>query len=319
MARLHNLPPLKRLQLLGQHNQELVTAYLKHLQARQYAPTTLQTTIDALNSFCRLVPVPRHPQLHQDLASTTADDVEAWLHAAHQAGRAPSTINTILKCLHRFFAFLQDHGWITQQPINWRRHQVQVPHTLPKPMSEDDLLRLFRVIDRLRDRTMFLLMLRCGLRVGEVSTLTWPAINVGAESIRINNGKGQVDRVVYYSADVAQALRHWRRWQPPAATYLFPSSLPHGLPLGVRAIQHCMARYLKAAGISNPYSPHSLRHTFATQLLNAGAPLEVVKELMGHRSISMTLRYTQLYETTKRQQYDQAMERIEKRQAILAR
>jgi integrase/recombinase XerD len=319
MDRLHHLPQLRRLHFWGQHNQELVTAYLKHLQARQYAPTTLQTTIDALNSFCRLVPAPRQPQLYQDLASTTADDVEVWLHAAHQAGRAPSTINTILKCLHRFFAFLQDHGWITQQPINWRRHQVLVPHTLPKPMPEDDLLRLFRVIDRLRDRTMFLLMLRCGLRVGEVSALTWPAINFGAESLRINNGKGQVDRMVYYSADVAQALRHWRRWQPLEATYLFPSSLQHGLPLGVRAIQHCMARYLKAAGISKPYSPHSLRHTFATQLLNAGAPLEVVKERMGHRSISMTLRYTQLYETTKRQQYDQAMERIEKRQAILAR
>jgi integrase/recombinase XerD len=166
---------------------------------------------------------------------------------------------------------------------------------------------------------MFLLMLRCGLRVGEVSALTWPAINVGAESLRINNGKGQVDRVVYYSADVAHAVRHWRRWQPLEATYRFPSSLQHGLPLGVRAIQHCMARYLKAAGISKPYSPHSLRHTCATQLLNAGAPLEVVKELMGHRSISMTLRDTQLYETTQRQQSDQAMERSEKRQAILAR
>ena len=80
-----------------------------------------------------------------------------------------------------------------------------------------------------------------------------------------------------------------------------------------------MARYLTAAGITPLYSPHSLRQTFATQLLNAGAPLEVVKELMGHRSISMTLRDTPLYETTTRQQYDQAMARIEQRQATLAR
>jgi site-specific recombinase XerD len=319
MDRLHHLPQLRRLYGLSQHNQELVTAYLKHLQARHYAPTTLQTTIDGLNSFCRLVPAGRQPHLSQDLASTTADDIEAWLYAAHQAGRAPSTINTLLKCLHRFFAFLQDHGWITQQPVIWHRHQVLVPHTLPKPIPENDLLCLFRVIDRLRDRTMFLLMLRCGLRVGEVITLTWSAINVEAGSIRINQGKGQVDRVVYYSTDVAHALRHWRRCQPSEATYLFPSARKPGLPLGVRAIQHCMARYLHAAGITKPYSPHSLRHTLATQLLNAGAPLEVVKELMGHQSLSMTLRYTQLYETTKRQQYDQAMERIEKRQAGLTR
>jgi site-specific recombinase XerD len=80
-----------------------------------------------------------------------------------------------------------------------------------------------------------------------------------------------------------------------------------------------MARYLRQAGIAKPYSPHALRQTFATHLLNAGAPLEVVKELMGHRSIGMTLRYTQLYETTKRGQYDQAMEQIERQQAMFDR
>jgi len=301
MDRLHHLPQLRRLHCLGQHNQALVTAYLKHLQARQYAPATLQTTIDGLNSFCRLVPACRPPHLSQDLASTTADAIEAGRYAAHQAGRAPSTITTLLQGLHRFFAFLQDHGWMTQQPVTWHRQQVWVPHTLPKPIPEDDRLGLFRVIDRRRDRTMCRLRLRCGLRVGEVSTLTWSAINVEAGSIRINHGQGQVDRVVYESTDVAHAWRHGRRCPPSEATYRCPSALKPGLPLGVRAIQHGMARYLHAAGITTPYAPHSLRHTFATQRLNAGAPWEVVQALMGHQSIRMTRRYTQLDETTKRQ------------------
>jgi integrase len=175
MDRRQNLPQLKRLHFLGQPNQAVVAAYLKPLQARQDAPATLQTPIDGLNSFCRLGPAPRQLHLYQDLAST---------------------IKTILKCLHRFLAFLQDHGRMPPQPLNWRRHRVLVPHTRPKPVPEDDLLRLFRVIDRLRDRTMFLRMLRGGLRVGAVSALTWPAINCGAGSIRINNRQGQVDRVV---------------------------------------------------------------------------------------------------------------------------
>ena len=100
---------------------------------------------------------------------------------------------------------------------------------------------------------------------------------------------------------------------------MFLSPLKPGTPLSVRTIQRVMARYLRQAPMTKPYSPHALRHTFATQLLNAGAPLEVVKELMGHRSIGMTLRYTQLYEPTKRAQSYQAMERIEPRQAIFDR
>jgi site-specific recombinase XerD len=139
-------------------------------------------------------------------------------------------------------------------------------------MADTDLIRLFKVIDTLRDRTMFLLMLRCGLWVGEVSTLTWPAIDFHARSIRIDNSQGQVDRVVYYSSDVEEALVLWRRTHLSEATYVFCSPLMPGIPLSVRTIQRVMARYLRQAHIAKSYSPHALRHTFATHLLNAGAP-----------------------------------------------
>jgi site-specific recombinase XerD len=191
MDRLQHLPHLRRLALLGQRSQQLVAAYLAHLQARQYAPATLQTTIDAIKSFCVVLPATRQPHLFQDLTHTTPDDVDGWLHAAHRKGLAPSTMPHMLTCLHRLLAFLHNHSWMTQQPIHWRRHQVLVPQSLPKPMAEEDLVRFFRVIDALRDRTMCLLMRRCGLRVGEVQALTWPAINVGVGSIRLNNSKGQ--------------------------------------------------------------------------------------------------------------------------------
>jgi site-specific recombinase XerD len=77
-----------------------------------------------------------------------------------------------------------------------------------------------------------------------------------------------------------------------------------------------MDQYLAAAGLTHHYSPHCLRHTFATHLLNAGVPLEILKELMGHHSISLTLRYTQLYDATKKQQYDQAMAQVTPRPAL---
>jgi integrase/recombinase XerD len=80
-----------------------------------------------------------------------------------------------------------------------------------------------------------------------------------------------------------------------------------------------MKKYLGWAELPRHYSPHGLRHTFATQLLNAGVSLEVLKELMGHRSIQITLRDTKLYDATKRHQYDQAMAQIARRQAHLGR
>jgi site-specific recombinase XerD len=92
-----------------------------------------------------------------------------------------------------------------------------------------------------------------------------------------------------------------------------------GLPLSARHIRNCMTRSLKLAGITKAYAPHSLRHTCAPQLLKAGASLEVVKALMGHRSLDVTLRYTQLDDRTKRAQYDQAMAQVEKHQGFQRR
>jgi hypothetical protein len=166
MPRLHTLPHLQRLEFLSSQNQARVAAYLRPLQARQYAPATLRTTRDAINSFCMLIPAIQQPRLSPDLAYTTANDLDAWLHAAHRKGLAPSTIHHLLSVRHRFFPCLQAQGPLLQQPIPWRRHQVLVPQARPRPMAEEDLIRFFQVMDSRRDRTMFLLMWRCGLRGG---------------------------------------------------------------------------------------------------------------------------------------------------------
>jgi integrase/recombinase XerD len=109
-----------------------------------------------------------------------------------------------------------------------------------------------------------------------------------------------MDRIVYFSADVAQTLKTWQAC-PRKNAYLFPSREGKDAPFTRYGVGDLMRQYLKAANITKHYSPHCLCHTFATELLNAGVPLEVLKELLGHQALHVTLRYTQLYEGNKRQ------------------
>jgi integrase len=110
----------------------------------------------------------------------------------------------------------------------------------------------FKVIDSIRDRLLFLLMLRCGLRVSEACSLTWSDIDLQAANLRINNGKGQVDRVAYIAPDVEKALQFWQA-RSTASPYLFPSRRRRAAPLSRGDVHWQMKKYLRQAGIQTNY------------------------------------------------------------------
>jgi integrase/recombinase XerD len=296
-------------------NQQRLLQYMTQLAAQRYAPATLRAIPYTLTGFLRALPPDRSAVLAADLTQTTPQDITAFITAGQRADLAPSTLNTKLSILAKVFAHFCDDGLMAQQPVRRRQHHLVVPQGLPKALPDADLVAFFQVIDPLRDRLLFLLMLRCGLRVSEACALTWEAVDLQAGTIRINHGKGQVDRLVYCSTDVARAFQRWQRQYTPRH-YVFPSPQRRRAHLFRSQINRLMDQYLAAAGLTTHYSPHCLRHTFATHLLNAGVPLEVLKELLGHHSLHQTLRYAQLYETTKRQQYEQAMATITQRHAL---
>ena len=299
-------------------NQHRILQYLAHLAARQSTGLTLNAVVTTLPALLRQLPGKRQVVLTADLTQTTAQDISAFITAAQASGLAPSTINTKVSLLAGFFEYLREEGAMAQQPVLRRRHRLLTPTVLPKPIPDADLAAFFQVIDSVRDRLIFLFMLRCGLRVSEVCALAWDALDIDAETVRINQGKGQVDRIVYLSPDVKRALAVWRAHHTPGV-YLFPSPKRHRSQLFRSQINVLMDQYLTAAGLTRHYSPHCLRHTFATHLLNAGVSLEVLKELMGHHSISLTLRDAQLYDTTKKHQYETAMAKIAQQQAVSGR
>src|SRR5437588_560928 len=213
---------IQRLAFLEQTSKNQLVSYLSLLRVRNYAQATLDAIVVAVRSLVLALPDDRKTALANNLTQATASDIDCLIAAARSRGLAAATINGYLSMLTELFDFLREDGQMLSQPVIRRRHRLLTPTTLPKPITEADLVAFFKVIDSIRDRLIFLLMLRCGLRVSEACSLTWTDIDLEAASIRINNGKGQVDRVVYIAPDVEQALQLWQA-RGTLSPYLFPS------------------------------------------------------------------------------------------------
>ena len=139
---------------------------------------------------------------------------------------------------------------------------------------------------------MFMLMLRCGLRVEEVSRLTADAIEYRSRQLYVFNGKGSKDRVVYLSEDALSALQTYmqkRKFSKEKKVFLVQKGPLRGKPISVRGIQKRIEYYAQKTGIQ--VSCHHLRHTMATQLLNADAALVTIQDLLGHSKITTTQCY----------------------------
>ena len=187
-------------------NQHRLLQYLALLVAPQYTAATLAAVVSTLNALCRPLTAARHRVLTEDLTQTTAQAMVACITAAQASGLAPSTINTTLGLLTAFFASLRDEGQMTPQPVR-RRPRLLMPTVLPQPLPDPALAAFFQVIAAVRDRLMFLFMLRCGFRVSEGGALAWDALALAAGTVRMNRGKGQVDRLVSLSPEVEQTLQ----------------------------------------------------------------------------------------------------------------
>jgi len=194
--------------------------------------------------------------------------------------------------------------------------RLRVPKPLPRCLREEDVHQLFRVIKNKRDFAMFKLMLRCGLRVEEVSNLTLEAIDLKRRRIIVYHGKGSKDRVVYISDDAHDALVAYlkiRSHYRVNKIFLVEKGNYKGQPISVRGIQKRMEYYAKKTGLK--VSCHCLRHTMATQLLNADAEVETIQDLLGHNWITTTQRYCKVSNLKIQRDYFKAMRNVLQRSA----
>ncbi len=199
---------------------------------------------------------------------------------------APQTINGHLIVIRGFYNYLKDEEERGLDNPAVMGMALRLCKPLPRHLRDGDVEIFFEVVKKRRDVAMFMLMLRCGLRVEEIANLTLGAIDYRRNQIMVKFGKGAKDRVVYISNDAADALAVYLRVRPPTReqkVFLVEKGICKGKPISVRGIQKRIEYYSKKSGI--PVSCHQLRHTMATQLLNADADLVTIQDLLGHTRI----------------------------------
>ena len=163
------------------------------------------------------------------------------------------------------------------------------PHTLPVVLSGDEVARLFAAIGNLKHRAILMTTYAAGLRVSEVARLRVEDIDSQRMVIHVRQGKGQKDRYVMLSPRLLEILRnYWKAVRPRG--YLFPGTAPDQ-PIAVNSVHKACARAAGYAQLGKHVTVHTLRHSFATHLLEAGTDLRTIQVLLGHRSFNTTARY----------------------------
>jgi len=223
----------------------------------------------------------------------------------------PKTINCHLDSIRGFYNYLIDEEDLRiDNPVK-RNYNLRLPRPLPRYLRDEEVPRLFAHIKNNRDRAIFMLMLRCGLRLEEVANLTLRAINLRRAQLFIYDGKGGKDRVVYLSGDAFEVLSRYLKKRPSSRVrkvFLVEKGVYKDKPLSIRGIQKRMEHYARKAGLK--VSCHQLRHTMATQLLNADADLVIIQDLLGHNQIRTTQRYCKVSNLKVQRDYHKAIGKV---------
>ncbi len=246
------------------------------LQMRNYSPRTVEAYVAAvarLATFCQ-----RSPDL------ITTEQIRLFQLDLLQRQVSWGLFNQVV-CGLRFF-YATTLGQADRVPF---LPYGKKPRTLPTVLSPDEVLRLFQAAPRLSDRVLLQTTYACGLRVAEVVHLQVGDIDSARLVVWVRQGKGHKDRLVPLSPRLLAQLReYWQQERP--RPWLFPGRPPQ-TPVCTATVQDLVSRVARAAGLGKRVTPHTLRHSYATHLLEAGTDLCTIQKLLGHSSLRTTSRY----------------------------
>ncbi len=288
---------------------DVIINFRRHLKRRNYSLHTVKYYLNIIKGYVLWLDVP--------LERVTPEKIDAYIDHLHRKRLHPASINLYLVIIRVFYDYLRCEEKIELiNPVN-RNRRLRVPKPLPRSLRDHEVKQLFGVIQNKRDVAMFTLMLRCGLRVEEVSKLTLGEMDLKRRRIMVRQGKGGKDRVVYVSEDAHDALilylKH-RSHNRAKGVFLVEKGNYKGRPISVRGIQKRIEYYAKKTKID--VSCHRLRHTMATQLLNAEAEVETIQDLLGHNWITTTQRYCRVSNLKVQRDYFKAMNNVLKHASL---
>ena len=279
---------------------ESILNFKRYLRRRNLSAHTGKNYLHRLQKFMAWVAVP--------IESVTSQEVKCYIDFLLEKRLSAQTINSHLVAIRRFYNYLKEEKGIQISNPVIRKLALRLPNPLPQHLRDSDTVIFLKSIRKPRDMAMFMLMLRCGLRVEEVANLTLGAIDYRHNQIMVKCGKGAKDRVVYISNDAAETLAEYlqiRQVTKEQNIFLVEKGTYKGKPISVRGIQKRIEYYSKKSGVS--VSCHQLRHTMATQMLNADADLVTIQDLLGHNKIKTTQRYSKLSNVKAQRDYYNAM------------
>lgn len=252
------------------------------MMVRNLSPATQQSYIYAVRKFSEF--------FKQSPDKLGFQDVRAYqLHLISQQ-RSWSHINQVSCALRFFFGVTLGRRDAVERIVAGRE-----PQKLPAVLSAEEIMRFLEAVPGLRNRAALTTAYAAGLRVGEVAHLKVASIDSSRMLIRIERGKGGKERYVMLSVQLLAILRaYWRLARP--GLWLFPGR-EAGEPVSVAALQDACRRGTELAELGKPVTVHTLRHSFATHLLESGTDIRIIQVLLGHAQLSTTARYTQVATT----------------------
>ena len=273
------------------------------MKRRNYTSHTRRNYLNRLQHFLIWLSV--------EVEAATPEHIKEFIDLQLDRRLNPQTINGHLIAIRSFYRYLQEEEQLQIDNPVIPGLSLRLPKPLPRFLQDSEVRAFFSVITKRRDLAIFMLMLRAGLRVEEVANLTLGAVDHRRSQLMVRSGKGAKDRLVYLYEDVADALAVYLQLRPETdepRIFLVEKGIYKGKPLSVRGIQKRAEYYSEKCGVH--VSCHQLRHTMATDLLNAGADVVTIQYLLGHSRIKTTLRYARLSNQRARMDFYQSMDKV---------